>query len=98
MKKISLIVLLTICVIVSVLVIRTIRFTSRQVQAPPAGKLDLDRGMTLKRLSQAIQFRTVSSANPSQSAVAEFERFQAFLAAAFPNTACSTDGMAPIAD
>ena len=84
MKKISLIVLLTICVIVSVLVIRTIRFTSRQVQAPPAEKLDLDREMTVKRLSQAIQFRTVSSGTPSQSTVAEFERFQAFLATAFP--------------
>src|SRR5262245_46632722 len=84
MKKISLFVLASFCAIVGVSVVRTLLFSSRQIQVRPAEKLNVDRDAALSRLSQALKFRTVSSSNISQIPATEFERFHAFLAAAFP--------------
>src|SRR5262245_26481948 len=83
MKKILLLVLGTLCVLVAVLFARTITFTSRQIQAPSAEKLTFDRDAALSRLSQALQFQTVSYSEV-QTASQEFARFHAFLAGAFP--------------
>jgi carboxypeptidase PM20D1 len=67
-----------------VLVVRTITFTSRQIQVKPAEKLTFDRAAALSRLSQAIKFQTVSSSNLAQATAVELNRFQTFLAGAFP--------------
>ena len=84
MKKLLLPVLGAICMIVAVLIVRTITFTSRQMQTQPVQKFTFDREAALSRLSQAIQFQTVSFPSLSSTAAQEFERFHAFLAAAFP--------------
>jgi carboxypeptidase PM20D1 len=84
MKKLLLPVLGAICLIVAVLIVRTIAFTSRQMQTQPVEKFTFDRQAALSRLSQAIQFQTVSFSNLSSTAAQEFERFHAFLAGAFP--------------
>jgi carboxypeptidase PM20D1 len=84
MKKISLIVLGLFCALVAALVIRTITFTSRQIQVQPAETFTFDRDAALSRLSQAIKFQTISSSNISQATAAELARFQTFLATAFP--------------
>jgi carboxypeptidase PM20D1 len=67
-----------------VLVVRTIRFGSRQISAPPAERLDVDSAALLDRLSRAIQFRTVSSHDAAQMPSGEFQRFHDFLNGAFP--------------
>ena len=84
MKKLSLIVFAVLCSIIAFLFIRTIAFTSRQIQAPPNEKFNFDRDAALSRLSQAIKFQTISSSKISQATAAELARFHTFLAAAFP--------------
>ena len=84
MKKIIVTLLGIFCIMVGVAVVRTSRFTSRQILVPPAKEILLERDKMLGRLSEAIQYNTVSDPAPNPSAVAEFKRFHAFLARTFP--------------
>ena len=86
-KKLILVLLAAIGILVLVLVVRTIRFGSRQIAAPAFAKLHLDRAALLERLSRAIQFRTVSTLNPAHLPGEEFQRFHDFLNQAFPRIA-----------
>jgi carboxypeptidase PM20D1 len=83
-KKIILALLALINLLLLVLAVRTVRFTSRQVAAPPAATLNFDLNSALQRLSRAIQFRTVSSRDPAQSSADEFQRLHEFLSESFP--------------
>ena len=85
MKRLTLTLLALIGVLLLVVVIRAAGFNSRQVPVPPAAKMEFDSEASLKRLSRAIQFRTVSSRDPAQTAPAEFDQFHKFLGEAFPN-------------
>ncbi len=73
-----------VCLLVAIIVIRTIRFVSRQIHVPPASVIILDANAAVKRLSQAIQHETVSLQNPAKADAAEFLRFHQFLAGSFP--------------
>jgi carboxypeptidase PM20D1 len=83
-KKLILALLALAGVLVLLLVVRTIRFSSRQIAAPPAARLNLEKAALLDRLSRAIQFRTVSSHDSAQMPRDEFQRFHDFLNQAFP--------------
>lgn len=73
----GLVVLLTVCLV------RTLRLTSRQPQVEPIALRHLDSVALARRLSQALQFQTLSSPAPTQHHEAFF-RFHQFLAEAFP--------------
>jgi carboxypeptidase PM20D1 len=84
MKKIIITFIGALCIIVGVALVRTARFTSRQIQLPPAKEIVLPHDKMLGRLSEAIQYKTVSDQAPDPSTAAEFIRFHAFLAKSFP--------------
>ena len=83
-KKLILALLALFGLLVLVLVVRTIRFSSRQIAAPPVARLNVDSAALLDRLSRAIQFRTVSSHDAAQIPGEAFQRFHDFLNEAFP--------------
>ncbi|MGH7793530.1 MAG: M20 family peptidase [Candidatus Binatia bacterium] len=84
MKRLILALLAVIFILSLVVIVRALRFSSRQIAAPPGAALRLDRPALLQRLSRAIRFRTVSAWDAAQTASAEFERFHDFLSEAFP--------------
>lgn len=83
MKRLATISAAALFMLLAVLALRTISLTSRQLKIPPAPALAVNSDAAVKRLSRAIQYRTVSvpDANPSP---AEFGRFNQFLAASYP--------------
>ncbi|MGH7855106.1 MAG: M20/M25/M40 family metallo-hydrolase, partial [Candidatus Binatia bacterium] len=83
-KKLILALLALFGLLVLVLVVRTVRFSSHQIIAPPAEPLNVDSAALLDRLSRAIQFRTISSHDPALMPGEEFQRFRDFLNEAFP--------------
>ena len=83
-KKLILALLALFGILVLVLVVRTVRFSSRQVVVSPVARLTLDSAALLDRLSRAVQFRTVSSRDAAQMPGEEFQRFHDFLNEAFP--------------
>ena len=69
---------------VAILVVRTLRFTSRQLQVAPAPALVLDEQAVVGRLSRALRFRTVSHADPAKIDPTPFNALIAYLERAFP--------------
>jgi carboxypeptidase PM20D1 len=69
-------------VLLAVLVVRTARFTSRQVRVEPV-RMALPVDRLVERLAQAVRIRTVSHER-SADTDAQTRAFHAFLAAAFP--------------
>ena len=84
MKRFSLTLAAVVALLSLVLVGRAVTFTSRQVQSPPARSIALDLDGAVARLAQAIRFKTVSLASPTDAGVGEFERFREFLGTSFP--------------
>jgi carboxypeptidase PM20D1 len=84
MRKIIAALVLVSCIVVGIALARVTSFTSRQLKAPPAEKITIDRNAIAERLAQAIQYKTVSYEDLTASAAAEFRRFHAFLASSFP--------------
>jgi carboxypeptidase PM20D1 len=84
LKKLAVAGLAFVLLVVLVLVVRAQRFRSRQITVPPGAEIAFDTPALLKRLSRALQFRTLSSPNAEPDAASEFERFHAFLIEAFP--------------
>lgn len=84
MKKILLTLTLVLLCIIGVISIRTIRFSSRQIHVSPVKPIELDVNSLAKRLSKAIQHKTVSTHAPSAPSVEEFRRFHQFLQDSFP--------------
>jgi carboxypeptidase PM20D1 len=84
MKKIIVLLIGVLAVIAGVALLRTARFTSRQIQVPAVKAITLDRDPMVRRLSQAIQYKTVSEPASNSLATTEFKRFHAFLTKSFP--------------
>jgi len=84
MKKIGLLLLLCLIALAAVLLVRTLRFTSRQVQVEPGAEVVVDKETAAGRLAQALRFQTVSYADAKQFRGDEFAAFHKFLEASFP--------------
>lgn len=84
MKKLALAVLVGGCLLLLILVLRTLSFSSRQIITPPAPALTLDSDALLQRLSRAVQFRTVSSHDPKNSSAPAFDALRMFFDDSFP--------------
>jgi carboxypeptidase PM20D1 len=83
MKKASLALLGVLGIFLGVIAFRTLNFTSRQLNIQPVEKIRLDRDALLQRLSEAIQYRTITN-RAIDSGGFEFQRFHDFLAKSFP--------------
>jgi len=84
MKKLSLTILGILAILVGMILVRAVTFPSRQLQVVPAQAIAIDRDGMLKRLSEAIQFKTISFQEPTDAFAQEFARFHLFLAKSFP--------------
>jgi carboxypeptidase PM20D1 len=83
MKKVLLALFLITLLVTGTIIVRTLRFDSKQLTAWDGYDFKLDTSSFIERLSKAIQYRTVSQ-HPSGSFV-EFLRFHEFLQASFPS-------------
>ncbi len=84
MKKLSLALMGILAVLAGIVLVRTARFTSRQLQVEPVQVIAIDRDAVAKRLAEAIRFQTVSFQDPAEPSVGEFDQFHAFLTRSFP--------------
>lgn len=67
-----------------VLLIKTLFFSTQQLPEKKPEPLPVDLDEAAGRLSQAIQFKTVSKQNPQEVNTGEFYKLHAFLETAFP--------------
>jgi len=72
------------CILVGIIAVRTIIFRSRQLDAPPLQKITLDRTAIVQRLSDAIQYRTITNQAATDPGKREFQSFHDFLTKSFP--------------
>ena len=84
MKRILLVVLVVVLGLASVVVVRTLRFHSRQPVVNPVALEALDSLALARRLAGALKFKTISYQDSSQFDAREFDRFQRDLRDAFP--------------
>jgi carboxypeptidase PM20D1 len=83
-KKLSLTIFGILATLAVVILVRAVTFPSRQLQVRPAHAIAIDRDGAMKRLSEAIRFKTISFQEPSDASAQEFTRLHAFLAKSFP--------------
>ena len=83
MKKASLALLGVFCILLGVIVVRTLNFPSRQINTPRIQQSSLSRD-AISRLSEAIQYRTITNQLGSGPESGEIQRFQDFLIKSFP--------------
>ena len=86
MKKIILALLLCVVVLFTVILVKTFSFSSKQVEVEPIGDIAIDTQRVAQNLSRAIQYKTISSQDPSKFDAAPFIAFHKFLEEAFPRT------------
>ncbi len=68
----------------AVLLVRTARFSSHQVDADPADHTVVDSARVAAHLSEALRYRTVSYQDAATADSAEFAGFRSFLARVYP--------------
>lgn len=83
MKKVSFVALAIVVAFGAVILGRAANLKSRQIAAAPVEPIILDRAGIVQRLSEAIQFKTISPQSPAAEAQ-EFKRLHAFLIKSFP--------------
>jgi carboxypeptidase PM20D1 len=84
MKKLAFILFAIVGALAAVILIRTARFSSRQIDAAPIQTIAVDREAAARRLSAAIQFKTISFQEPENSGSAEFIGLRTFIEKSFP--------------
>jgi carboxypeptidase PM20D1 len=66
MRRVGRAVTLGLVLLLTVLLVRTARFTSRQLPSEPAAHLSVDGAAAAERLAGSLRFRTVSFEDPAQ--------------------------------
>ncbi len=84
MKKAFLIVVVALLLLFSVLLFRTLRFTSKQVKAPPVADTGINAQKVAEHLAGALRFQTVSNEGGGQLSVEAFLGLHKYLAQTFP--------------
>lgn len=84
MRRVLVLLGLGIGVLAAVLAVRTATFRSRQITAPAAPPLAIDRDAAAARLAKALTFPTISNQDPGQIDPAAFKALHAYLAERFP--------------
>lgn len=83
-KKTLLVLTLCVVLLASVLLINTLRFTSKQIQVEPIQPVSVDEGSVAPRLAQALRFQTVSYEDAGQRRGEEFRALHKYLEQTFP--------------
>lgn len=78
--------LLALAALAGVLLYKTFRYPSRQIQVAPAPDVQLDANAAAEHLAQALRYQTVSNADPAQFKADEFLKLHDYLAQTFPRT------------
>ena len=84
MKRILTLLALGALAVIAVLLIRTLRFSSKQIQVQAVAPVALDRQALATRLAQALQFQTISHQDPAQLDREQFLGLHRYLADQFP--------------
>ena len=84
MGTIPLLIGLGLAILVSVVLIRTLRLRSDQTPAEPPASAALDGQAMAERLAQVIRYQTISHQDPAQFEDQEFARLHDYLEQAFP--------------
>ena len=84
MKRILLAIALGLVILISVVLIKTVRFTSRQLRVDPVSQVAMNEAQIAEHLAKAIQFRTISDQDPKQFDKKEFLGFSQYLEQVFP--------------
>ncbi|RKH01619.1 M20 family peptidase [Corallococcus sp. CA053C] len=84
MKRVLLALLILLLLLVGVLVVRTLRFGSRQVPAEPAEPFPVDATAAAGRLAEALRHRTIAASDGTGTEDAAFGALHAQLVAQFP--------------
>jgi carboxypeptidase PM20D1 len=84
MKKFALTILALFGILATVILIRAAGFDSRQIQSEPLQAIGIDRVELVKRLSEAIRFKTLSLQETVHSNPNEFLQLHAFIDKSFP--------------
>jgi len=71
--------------LLGVLVVRTVRFSTRQITPPPAEPLELDSAAVIQRLAEAIRLPTVSEEDSSRRDPNQLIGLHRLLEAGFPH-------------
>lgn len=84
LKRILLVLSLCLLLLAAVLLINTLRFTSKQIQVAPIQPVSVDEGSVAPRLAQALRFQTVSYQDAAQMKGEEFLGLHKYLEETFP--------------
>lgn len=84
MKRIFLALIIVILLLISVLLMNTLRFSSRQLPVEPVSMLDVDENIAARHLAQAVRFQTISYQDTAKMNANEFLAFRTFLEKTFP--------------
>jgi len=84
LKRISGVVLLVILVVAVIVVFRTFSLSYDMPDVGPVAPHTIDEEAVIERLSQALQFRTITYDNPAERDTEAFEGFIAFVEEAYP--------------
>ena len=77
---------LALVVLLGVMLYKTFRYKSRQLQVAPAADVSLDANAAAEHLAQAVRFQTVSYSDPAQIKTDEFTNLRSFLEQTYPRT------------
>ena len=83
MKKVIIAVILTIVLLFSVMLIKTVRFTRRQVEVAPSTSTEMDLQKAALNLSYAIQLKTIADQDAAKIDPVVFKAFHLFLEETF---------------
>jgi carboxypeptidase PM20D1 len=83
-KKLIKALLAVLIVIIGIMIVKTISFTSKQVEAEPADEFSVDAKKVVRHLSDAIQIPTISFENEAQFKGTEFLKFHKYLERTYP--------------
>ena len=86
MGGILLFISLGLALLVSVVLIRTVRLTSKQVQVDPAIDVTVDGQEVAEHLAHALQFQTISHKDSAQLEGEEFIGLHEYLEQTFPES------------
>lgn len=86
MKKILLGLIVGIVLLASVLLINTLRFTSRQMQVAPAQPVSVDEQSIAEHLAEALRSQTVSYQDAGKTRGEKFVALHQYLEKTFPKT------------
>jgi carboxypeptidase PM20D1 len=83
-KRLLLLLALCLALLVSALLVNTLRFTSKQIHVEPAQPPGVDEGGAALHLSQALRFQTISYQESGQTKGEDFLAFHEYLEQTFP--------------